>query len=594
MQIKRIIYRLKELGPKGTILRIQNRMHKKIFSIKAKFAPFLISPSLNQIKKNSTFQLNFIEELEKNKFFLELCPENIFNKKWIITTANKFLTSGISLLGTKISLQKIENFDWQNGNPTKGVFFQDIDLITLTKIKTDLKIAWEISRFNYVVIIAKAYKLTQNEKYSQFIINLLISWFRNNKFLYGINWTNPMEVAIRAINFLWICYFCKENKNFKKIENQINYHLYEHLIFLENNWEKSDRPNNHYLADLLGYLYLTEFFNLKSKFNNALKEMVAQLKVQIQDDGSSYEGSTCYHRLVTEIFLHTMLLPNIPLEIKSQIKEKFLKMLKFLQANTPIKNEFLQIGDNDSGKIVFGIDAPPIKTKNQIYNFPNFGLTILKYQQWYIAFRNPSYHTKQPTGHFHEDFLSITIYYQGKPIIIDPGTYTYTGNIKMRNIFRSTFFHNNPIKKSRILHTKETLFQLPLEKTTVQPQIKQNANRITIKNSYDLHSRKLILEKNINTITIKDSYKKEKGNEACFIFHPERKIFKKPRGNKYIWLIDNMLEITTNVTFEKKKKFYSPEYGVKEKSFALIRKQQDGEAEITIKIKPLKQLNHTT
>jgi hypothetical protein len=48
-------------------------------------------------------------------------------------------------------------------------------------------------------------------------------------------------------------------------------------------------------------------------------------------------------------------------------------------------------------------------------------------------------------GHAHADALSITLTVQGQPLLIDPGTGTYTMNSALRDLMRSTAMHNTVV-----------------------------------------------------------------------------------------------------------------------------------------------------
>src|SRR5204862_2359493 len=68
----------------------------------------------------------------------------------------------------------------------------------------DHKIIWELNRHQHLVVLAKAYRLSRREEFLSEIRAQLESWFEQNPFGRGINWTSALEVAFRALSWIWI------------------------------------------------------------------------------------------------------------------------------------------------------------------------------------------------------------------------------------------------------------------------------------------------------------------------------------------------------------------------------------------------------
>ncbi|MFH1643917.1 MAG: heparinase II/III family protein [bacterium] len=568
--IKRL-NRLIELGPIGTIKRIKNKAQKKLFLFKFK-------------KKI----------LQKNKNKCDLSWQKDFNTvKAAKTWGNKLL------FFSDIKIESVKNNNIFDYHP-------------------DIKIPWEKSRFQNLYSLGQDYHKTNDEKNAQEFQKQVNNWIDNNPFLLGVNWACPMEVAIRAINWIYAFQFFKNSKTIspdflQKFTNS----LHEHMIYLEGNFEESDKPNNHYLSDLIGYFYLTIFFKNLKKQKWVIKKLLKQFDQQIQDDGTSYEGSTNYHKFVTEIFWHLKILcQNNHIKLPEHFYEKFNKMIRFINDCTDQSGNFVQIGDNDSGRILddrsLSFDYAPVfvppdggtstgrqderrkdslpnfiqnkyKTKKQFFtdikkncpplvlsvvegfersnysHYPNFGLTIIKKNNCHITFRHPTFNKKQPTGHFHQDELSITLSVDRIPILVDPGTYVYTANSFARNYFRSYQSHNTFFEKKQSKF--EDLFQLPRKKQNDIATIEHRENNIILSNHTNNLYRKLIHNPDKETLEIYDSFNKNLDIEWNFIFHPKIILEKQ----KNYWLIKKdkkeILKIYSDIKFEKSNGFFSESYG---------------------------------
>jgi uncharacterized heparinase superfamily protein len=74
--------------------------------------------------------------------------------------------------------------------------------------------------------------------------------------------------------------------------------------------------------------------------------------------------------------------------------------------------------------------------------FPDAGIYIMRSDDCYLCFNATGAGINGRGSHGHNDALSIEISARGRAFIVDPGTYVYTGDLKMRHEFRSTAYHS--------------------------------------------------------------------------------------------------------------------------------------------------------
>lgn len=81
----------------------------------------------------------------------------------------------------------------------------------------------------------------------------------------------------------------------------------------------------------------------------------------------------------------------------------------------------------------------------QFYKYIDFGIYIYKNKDFYVSVSATNNGQNGRGGHAHNDKLSIELQCKGIDYLLDPGTYLYTPNEKIRNQFRSVMMHNSII-----------------------------------------------------------------------------------------------------------------------------------------------------
>ncbi len=377
----------------------------------------------------------------------------------------------------------------------------------------DIKVPWELSRLQHLPVLAHAYSITKENKYKDVFVHHVQHWQKNNSYLKGVNWVCPMEVALRSVSLIIAWSYFKNADISDNFWQQYVALLYDHMIYLEHNWEWYDgRTSNHYLSNLVGYVYLCWFFkslyDTRKKVTWVVKEIVNEMEKQVFDEGTSYEGSTKYHVLVTELFYHAQqLCAQMEIVLPQQFHKKLARMMEFAQWCTINQHDYITIGDDDSGKVTFaGLSISDTQMHHTVKHYADFGVSFFKDTQWHISLRHHAYDARQPSGHYHNDAGSITLAYDGIPIIIDPGSYLYTPSQYWRNYFRSAQMHSVAhVMSQEPAPFDARLFALALPENSVtchesDENILQTSHRL-----YDryklMYDRKVICQNNVVEIT---------------------------------------------------------------------------------------------
>ncbi len=368
----------------------------------------------------------------------------------------------------------------------------------------DIKVPWELSRSQHFVWLGQAYWFTGDEKYAREFAAQVLDWIEQNPTQFGVNWACTMDVAIRAVNWLWGYYFFKDSPSLAD-EFRLTFFksLLAHGRHIMNNLEWSEAlTSNHYLSDIVGLVYLgillPEFKEARRWREFGLQELEREMVKQVYPDGVDFEASVSYHRLVTELFMSAVLLARLNGHTFGEaFMDRLEKMLEFTMHVTRPDGTVPIIGDNDNGRlhrlkvwreperewvdhryllaigaVLFGRDdfaqAAGEQWEEAIWllgeeaigfkeeerkevirpssrAFPVGGLYTMRSQDACMIIDAGSNGQKGNGGHAHNDTLSFELYAYGRTLICDPGAYVYTADFRARNLFRSTAYHNTVV-----------------------------------------------------------------------------------------------------------------------------------------------------
>ncbi|MDW8467104.1 MAG: alginate lyase family protein [Chloroherpetonaceae bacterium] len=360
---------------------------------------------------------------------------------------------------------------------------------------SDIKFPWELSRAHFIWTLGKAYWTTNRSAYKEKFIALISDWLAKNPFCYGVNWLSPMDVALRAANWIAGFYFFCHDLQSASFWIRFLKSLFQHGLYLEHNLEYTRRSGNHLLADALGLLMLGFFFKQTAQGQKWLRVAKTILEEEIlrqtYTDGLSYEMSLAYHRFVTELLLAAWILASLNHQpFSSSFKARLEKMLEVILHYIKPDCTAPLIGDADDGRLFwfnlesdFNCHTDILATASVVFqrsdfkagarHFSEHALWLTGIEGWETFQRLPD--APRPTcsklfaesklavlyapqmhitidagelgkrgwgGHGHNDTFSFELFYDTATFITDSGNFCYTSDRALRNQFRSTAAHN--------------------------------------------------------------------------------------------------------------------------------------------------------
>ncbi len=360
----------------------------------------------------------------------------------------------------------------------------------------DAKIIWELNRHQHLVVLAKAYLLTRDERFVTELLDQWRLWQRDNPYPIGINWASSLEVAFRSLSWIWAHELLADCPAVpERFVGDLIRALSVGGRHIERYLSTYFSPNTHLLGEGVALFFLgTLFPQLKraARWKRLGWEIVLrEAERQVRADGMHFEQSTYYHVYALDFFLHARILAasnGIPIPpALDQTLERMLDALYVLcQAGAPPR-----LGDDDGGR-VFDPSRnraehllDPLATGAALFGREDWKSAcgklreetlwllgpdgVLRLDQLDGARRAPATTAlvssgiyvladcvpqaqqlvvdagPQGTGsagHGHADALSIHVGAGGREWLIDPGTYSYVDGRGGRDLFRGTAAHN--------------------------------------------------------------------------------------------------------------------------------------------------------
>jgi hypothetical protein len=362
--------------------------------------------------------------------------------------------------------------DYAHGVESDLRYFRRIPYLDFRAVG-DHKFIWELNRHQHLVLLAQAFRLTGNRAFIAEIISELESWLEQNPFQRGINWASALEVAFRAISWIWVHHLIVTELpgDFRR---RFLTGLYRHRRHLEENLSIYFSPNTHLLGEAVALHALGG--------RRAASIVRSQLDFQVKPDGSHFEQSTYYHVYALDFFLFHYILAGRPNAFRPTLE----RMAEYLHWLLGQSRQIAFFGDDDGGRLFhpygnrsqFG--RATLATCGILFDREEWIGTaddIAEQAAWWLGAETLQKARRERSaplgtrlfadsgmaflesgdlevqmdcgpfgyggaGHSHADTLSVVVSLKGERVLADPGTYTYISDPKERNWFRGSAAHN--------------------------------------------------------------------------------------------------------------------------------------------------------
>lgn len=382
-------------------------------------------------------------------------------------------------------------YDWVT-NPESGYHYDAHQHWTkindFSREAGDIKFVWEKSRFSWLLTVCR-YDYHFDEDHSEFVFGQILDWIDKNPINCGPNYKCSQEISIRIINWLFALNFYRNSDALSEDRwNKIITSIYwqaDHVM-KNINFSRIAVRNNHAITETLTLYLMGLMFPMMKGATSWKKKgkkwFEQEIDYQIEDDGTFIQDSMNYHRVVIQLLTYAIALSDKHNEKFSDfVYEKAYKSVNFLyQCQEPSNgwlpnygaNDgalFFPLSDNDyrdyrpqldalhgllTGQSLFGDyleDAQwvgckvssnrrsfdRIKKQYGIVKFEKSGYYLISENDTLSFIRCGLFKTNGSTDQLHLD-----VWYKGRNILVDGGSYKYNTNEEDVCYFAGTESHN--------------------------------------------------------------------------------------------------------------------------------------------------------
>src|SRR5437588_3479410 len=209
-------------GWKGRIAQLAAMDRAEILARVRQYSGARVDGLRYRLKFNFPSEVKDIKELASASFFFgaaqvpSLCA---LLKERLPHQVGEIVSRGVRACQHRFDLLGYEGLDygteidWHSdrvhGKLAPRKLFYEIQYLNFEEVG-DSKVTWELNRHQHFVTLAKAYRLTGDEKYVREIFAQWTHWHKENPYPRGLNWASSLEVGFRSLSWVWTFFLLQE------------------------------------------------------------------------------------------------------------------------------------------------------------------------------------------------------------------------------------------------------------------------------------------------------------------------------------------------------------------------------------------------
>lgn len=499
-------------------------------------------------------------DIRKFKLLNVVIDDIIANNKWNYDFKNR-------IQGQRRFVHEINDFNYELG---------------------EIKYVYELSRLYHVPMVAAYALAVSDNRLLKRVEEQLRDWFRQNPFLGTTAWKSGNVVGIRALNLvLYRNLLSLSDEDHTEIDRFLNPLMELHYRFLLGHLSLYSSKGNHHIGELAGLIALCSvyrFEGMPEQFRCFLSELESETLRLIHKDGFNKEQATRYQASYINLIVASFRLARYRgFELSAAVKERIERMYAFLDVFRISHATFFNVGDDDNAELIY----PYFDSRYNVYEsmlndasmmfdkpicleahfdlrnyllwgdkgldkfsrfrqdlredelcrlYPDSGYFVIKDNRVRLLFDLGRIGLLPTMGHGHSDILNVLLYIDGKPVLVDCGSFQYNVHYKkFRDYFHGVHSHNTiSIDGKEQALPSSGMFWMSNPKVSIDccETVGYNSKCSAWHDGYEReemrvrHWREVNYRKDEERIVLKDEIRSEKPHEASFYlhFHPETNV----------------------------------------------------------------------